>query len=158
MLSGKTAIITGSNRGIGLATVKLFAKNRCNVWACARKTDEAFEAVHEEKIDKDVTEDMLKFGESFPCQYNNWSEFSVMIPDNCQDKFEDFDYCHIPLPSDAYCKCKVAGTGYDSEVLLLWKNKKIMVFEDDKQELIVSGWTTIKVGDIKAEEFRKLFE
>ena len=38
------------------------------------------------------------------------------------------------------------------------KNKKIMVFEDDKQELIVSGWTTIKVGDIKAEEFRKLFE
>lgn len=120
--------------------------------------DEAFEAVHEEKIDKDVTEDMLKFGESFPCQYNNWSEFSVMIPDNCQDKFEDFDYCHIPLPSDAYCKCKVAGTGYDSEVLLLWKNKKIMVFEDDKQELIVSGWTTIKVGDIKAEEFGKLFE
>ena len=28
-----------------------------------------------------------------------------------------------------------------------------MVFEDDKQKLDVMGWTSMKVSDIKAEEF-----
>lgn len=42
-LRGKNAIITGSNRGIGLATVMRFAQEGCNVWACARKQDDAFE-------------------------------------------------------------------------------------------------------------------
>ena len=37
-------IITGANRGIGLAMVKKFAKNGCNVWACARKQNAEFEA------------------------------------------------------------------------------------------------------------------
>lgn len=36
MLSNKTAIITGCNRGIGLATLKIFAKNKANIFACAR--------------------------------------------------------------------------------------------------------------------------
>lgn len=42
-LQGKNAIVTGSNRGIGLATVKRFAQEGCNVWACARKQNEEFE-------------------------------------------------------------------------------------------------------------------
>lgn len=42
-LLGKNAIVTGSNRGIGLATVKRFAQEGCNVWACARKQNEEFE-------------------------------------------------------------------------------------------------------------------
>lgn len=42
-LQGKNAIVTGSNRGIGLATVKRFAQEGCNVWACARKQNDAFE-------------------------------------------------------------------------------------------------------------------
>lgn len=42
-LQGKNAIVTGSNRGIGLATVKMFAQEGCNVWACARKRNEEFE-------------------------------------------------------------------------------------------------------------------
>lgn len=37
-------IITGSNRGIGRAIVEIFAKNGANVWACARKPTEDFEA------------------------------------------------------------------------------------------------------------------
>ena len=44
MLSGKNAIITGARRGIGRATVEVFAKNGANIWACARKEDAAFEA------------------------------------------------------------------------------------------------------------------
>ena len=41
--NGKNIIITGANRGIGLALVEKFAANGCNVWACARKENAAFE-------------------------------------------------------------------------------------------------------------------
>lgn len=44
MLTGKNAIVTGARRGIGRATVEVFAENGANVWACARRPDEAFEA------------------------------------------------------------------------------------------------------------------
>lgn len=44
LLEGKNAIITGARRGIGRATVEVFAQNGANVWACARKQDDAFEA------------------------------------------------------------------------------------------------------------------
>jgi 3-oxoacyl-[acyl-carrier protein] reductase len=44
ILDGKNAIITGARRGIGRATVENFASQGANVWACARKYDEAFEA------------------------------------------------------------------------------------------------------------------
>ena len=40
----KTAVITGSNRGIGLALVKEFAENKYDIWACARKQTEEFES------------------------------------------------------------------------------------------------------------------
>ena len=43
MLKGKTAIITGSNRGIGLATVEVFAEQGATIWACARTPSEEFE-------------------------------------------------------------------------------------------------------------------
>jgi len=39
----KTIIITGANRGIGRMSVKKFAENGYDVWACARKFNEAFE-------------------------------------------------------------------------------------------------------------------
>ena len=40
----KNIIITGANRGIGLAMAEKFAENGCNVWACARKQNVEFEA------------------------------------------------------------------------------------------------------------------
>ena len=44
MLRGKNAIITGARRGIGRASVEAFASFGANVWACARKPDDSFEA------------------------------------------------------------------------------------------------------------------
>lgn len=46
------AIITGASRGIGEATVKLFAQNGINIWACASRENKIFE----EKMKKLETE------------------------------------------------------------------------------------------------------
>ena len=43
LLKGKNAIITGCNRGIGMAVMRLFAQNGANIWACARKQNDAYE-------------------------------------------------------------------------------------------------------------------
>lgn len=43
MLLNKTAVITGSNKGIGKATLEIFAKNGANIWACIRSDDTFFE-------------------------------------------------------------------------------------------------------------------
>ncbi len=42
-LMGKTAVITGTNRGIGKETVRVFAENGANIFACARKQSDQFE-------------------------------------------------------------------------------------------------------------------
>jgi len=47
LLKGKNAVITGANRGIGAAVVRLFASEGANVWACARRDTEAFRAACE---------------------------------------------------------------------------------------------------------------
>ena len=44
ILIEKNAVITGARRGIGRATVEVFASQGANIWACARKKDERFEA------------------------------------------------------------------------------------------------------------------
>jgi len=43
LLEGKTAIITGSNRGIGYAILKRMAANGARIFACARKQNDEFE-------------------------------------------------------------------------------------------------------------------
>ena len=42
MLKNKTAIITGSNRGIGFEILKKMSENGAYIIACARKKDENF--------------------------------------------------------------------------------------------------------------------
>ena len=44
MLKGKTAIITGCNRGIGKAILEQYAKNGANCVACVKTTNKEFEA------------------------------------------------------------------------------------------------------------------
>ncbi len=42
LLRGKTAVITGSNRGIGFETLNLFVEHGCNVYACHRSSNNNF--------------------------------------------------------------------------------------------------------------------
>ena len=42
LLKGKTAVLTGCNRGIGKATLEVFAKNGANIWACVRQLNDDF--------------------------------------------------------------------------------------------------------------------
>ena len=44
LLMGKSAIITGANRGIGLAIMQSFATQGANIWACARAENKGFSA------------------------------------------------------------------------------------------------------------------
>jgi 3-oxoacyl-[acyl-carrier protein] reductase len=44
MLQGKTAVITGANRGIGRAVLELFAENGADIIACCRSIDGELEA------------------------------------------------------------------------------------------------------------------
>lgn len=44
LLKDKTAIITGSNRGIGRSILEKFVENQCNVFACARTKNSEFES------------------------------------------------------------------------------------------------------------------
>ena len=52
MFRGKTAIITGSNRGIGKALLEAFAKEGVNIFACARQQNDAFEEELKQTADK----------------------------------------------------------------------------------------------------------
>lgn len=42
LLVGKTAVVTGSNRGIGRSILEVLARNGAAIFACARKPDDAF--------------------------------------------------------------------------------------------------------------------
>lgn len=44
LLEGKTALVTGARRGIGMAVTRCLASAGADIWACARKQDDAFEA------------------------------------------------------------------------------------------------------------------
>ncbi len=42
LLKDKTAVITGSNRGIGLKILEIFSQNGADVIACSRNVDKNF--------------------------------------------------------------------------------------------------------------------
>lgn len=51
VLTGKNAVITGCNRGIGKSMLKAFAENGANVWACCRMRTPEFEQLASELAD-----------------------------------------------------------------------------------------------------------
>lgn len=52
ILNNKNAIITGAASGIGKAAVKVFAENGANIWAFARRPNEAFESYLQKLTDE----------------------------------------------------------------------------------------------------------
>ena len=48
MLKNKNTLIIGARSGIGLETMKCFAKNKANIYACVRKTDKEFLSICED--------------------------------------------------------------------------------------------------------------
>ena len=48
LLSNKTAVITGCNKGIGKSILEEFSKNGANIFACVRKLDNEFNLLIEE--------------------------------------------------------------------------------------------------------------
>ncbi|MDR0391881.1 MAG: SDR family oxidoreductase [Planctomycetaceae bacterium] len=51
-MSGKNAIVTGCNRGIGKAIIEVFAENGANIWACVRKPTDEFDLFTDELAKK----------------------------------------------------------------------------------------------------------
>ncbi len=88
MLKGKNAIVTGSRKGIGKAIVEVFAKNGCNIWACARQEDKTFEKDMKEIAEKYHVEikpvyfdlkslDEVKTG--FKCIYQERKNIDILV-------------------------------------------------------------------------------
>ena len=48
LLKNKTAIITGSNKGIGKEILKVFSKNGANIFACTRNINDEFKLLLDE--------------------------------------------------------------------------------------------------------------
>ena len=44
LLKGKTAVVTGCNRGIGKKILEIFSENKATVFACVRNVDEEFKS------------------------------------------------------------------------------------------------------------------
>ena len=63
LLSGKTAVITGCNRGIGRAILENFAGNGANVFAVVRKESEEFNALIDELSKKNGVTITLVYAE-----------------------------------------------------------------------------------------------
>lgn len=80
MLEGKTAVVTGANRGIGHAVVTDFAKNGADIFACARKNTEEFTAWCRQTADRYNIQIIPVF-----CDFN--------IEDDVKKAFQDIKSC-----------------------------------------------------------------
>lgn len=119
--------------------------------------DDQFEEQHQ-TISHELTEENVRFSNGYNCSdYQNWNEFSAMIPEEYLKVFDDMDDFKIPIPTESYCKCTVTGSDVISEVLFLWKNPKILVFDDDNKKIDIQGWKSLTVNQITTSEFVDLF-
>ena len=119
--------------------------------------NEEFEEKHE-KAEEELTEEKVNFSNGYSCtDYQNWNEFSPMIPEEYIDKFADMDMLRVPIPTESYCKLVVVGTNVSSEALFVWKEQKILVFDNDNDKIDIQNWKSFSIDDIKPKKFAKLF-
>ena len=66
LLKHKTAVITGSNKGIGLSTLQSFSENGANIIACARSISKEFQqevSQLEKKFKNKITIEKIDFSD-----------------------------------------------------------------------------------------------
>ena len=115
--------------------------------------DDQFEEPHR-FTQEELTENKVKFTDGYSCtDYQNWNEFAPMIPEEYMDIFADMDMLHVPIPTESYCKISVIGTDISSEVLFMWKDKKMLVFDNDNEKVMIQGWTSLSVSEIWSSDF-----
>ena len=81
-----------------------------------------------------------------------------MVPEDYISVFSDLDQRDVPVPTESYCKLSVINSNASSEVLYMWKDKKILVFDDDNEKLDIQGWTSLSVKEIQPDKFAALFK
>jgi len=100
----------------------------------------------------------LSMGNKIDCVgADSWNSLNYIYPDNYAKLFEDFEDKHIPLPDYALVSVSIISHNIDSEILFMWKEKKIMIFDDDQLLLRVEGWTSLSCKEINVIKFSKLF-
>ena len=120
--------------------------------------DEAFEKKTTVNNNTEYEEDKIIFANEYPVssQFCDWSEISF-ITVNYDDIFAEFDNYRIPLPASAYTTCSIRGTRNETQAFMVWKDQKIMLFEEDADVLNISGWKSMYVKNVKVEDFANLF-
>ncbi|WP_027407181.1 DEAD/DEAH box helicase [Anaerovibrio sp. RM50] len=104
--------------------------------------------------------DELIIKDTFPSggQFDSWSGLSVMLPEKYLELWEEFDTYDIPIPEELYCKGIVKGLDKEIEILIRWKNAKIMLFDNDSEMIKLPGWKSVKVSDIRAKALKNSFQ
>ena len=120
--------------------------------------DEEFEE-QKQKADAGLMESDIRFTNGYDCtDYQSWNEFSFMIPEDYVKIFSDMDQRDIPIPDESYVKITVIDSKASSEAMFIWKNKKIMIFDVDKEKMNIAGWTSLSIEELQPETFSKLFK
>ena len=119
--------------------------------------DEQFEETYQ-STDEELTEEKVRFSDGYDCtSYRNWNEIAtVMAPEEYMNILTDMDVLHAQLPSESYCNINVIGTEVSSEVFLLWKKQKVMVFYNDMTKISLRDWKSLYINEIVPSEFAAL--
>lgn len=122
-------------------------------------SNDEFEEIKKAEDKTEISEDKVKFSNGYGCvgNYQNWNEFASVIPSEYLDIFKEMDALQVPIPSESYCKISILGTDMSSEALFIWKDKHVLVFDNDNDKIEIHGWTSLSVNEIQATKFAKLF-
>ena len=119
--------------------------------------DDQFEETYK-TVEEEFTEEKIQFGIGYNCtSYQNWNEFAPMVPEEYLQAFSDMDMAKVPIPSESYCKLSVIGTDLSTEALFIWKNQKVLVFDNDNEKIKIQGWKSYSVSEIVPSKFAAHF-